>query len=57
MSFEEKIKKANEALDKLNNDELTLNESVKIYKMGLESIKKAREELEKAKLEVESIDE
>ncbi|MBK2000301.1 exodeoxyribonuclease VII small subunit [Campylobacter sp. LH-2024] len=57
MSFEEKIKKANEALDKLNNDELTLNESVKIYKMGLESIKKAREELEKAKLEVENIDE
>ncbi|MBZ7930147.1 exodeoxyribonuclease VII small subunit [Campylobacter sp. RM10532] len=56
MSFEEKIKKANEALDKLNNDELTLNESVKIYKMGLESIKKAREELEKAKLEVENID-
>ena len=50
MSFEENLKKANEALEKLD-------ESVKIYKTGLLSIKKAREDLEKAKLEVEKIDE
>ena len=57
MSFEENLKHANESLEKLNNLELALDESVKIYKEGLESIKKARLELEKAKLEVEQIDE
>ncbi|ECP7274882.1 exodeoxyribonuclease VII small subunit [Campylobacter jejuni] len=57
MSFEENLKNANEALEKLNNQDLALDESVKIYKEGLESIKKARLELEKAKLEVEQIDE
>lgn len=51
------LKHANESLEKLNNQELALDESVKIYKEGLESIKKARLELEKAKLEVEQIDE
>ncbi|EFC30963.1 exodeoxyribonuclease VII small subunit [Campylobacter jejuni] len=57
MSFEENLKHANKSLEKLNNQELALDESVKIYKEGLESIKKARLELEKAKLEVEQIDE
>ncbi|ECL3821341.1 exodeoxyribonuclease VII small subunit, partial [Campylobacter jejuni] len=45
MSFEENLKHANESLEKLNNQELALDESVKIYKEGLESIKKARLEL------------
>ncbi|TQR33045.1 exodeoxyribonuclease VII small subunit [Campylobacter sp. MIT 99-7217] len=57
MSFEEKCKKANEALEKLNNNELSLDDSVKIYKEGLKNIKEAREILEKARLEVEQIDE
>ncbi|EAI4456990.1 exodeoxyribonuclease VII small subunit [Campylobacter upsaliensis] len=57
MSFEANLKKANEALTQLNEEELSLEESVKIYKIGLESIEKARFELEKAKLEVEKIDE
>ncbi|EAI7874058.1 exodeoxyribonuclease VII small subunit [Campylobacter jejuni] len=57
MSFEENLKHANESLEKLNNQELALDESVKIYKEGLESIKKARLALEKARLEVEHIDE
>lgn len=57
MSFEANLKQANEALEKLNNQELALDESIKIYKEGLESIKKARLELEKARLEVEQIDE
>lgn len=51
------LKHANESLEKLNNQELALDESVKIYKEGLESIKKARLALEKARLEVEHIDE
>lgn len=57
MSFEANLKKANEALTQLNEEELSLEESVKIYKIGPESIEKARLELEKAKLEVEKIDE
>lgn len=57
MNFEENLAKANKALEDLNNDELSLDESIKIYKDGLKSIKKAREILEKAKLEVEQIDE
>lgn len=57
MSFEANLKKANEALTQLNEEELSLEESVKIYKIGLESIEKARLELKKAKLEVEKIDE
>ncbi|MBM0637196.1 exodeoxyribonuclease VII small subunit [Campylobacter sp. VicNov18] len=57
MSFEANLKQANEALEKLNNQELALDESIKIYKEGLKSIKKARLALEKAKLEVEQIDE
>ncbi|EHD3050191.1 exodeoxyribonuclease VII small subunit [Campylobacter upsaliensis] len=57
MSFEANLKKANEALTQLNEEELSLEESVKIYKIGFESIEKARLELEKAKLEVEKIDE
>ena len=57
MSFEENLEQANKALEELNNKELSLDQSVKIYKAGLQSIKKARLELEKAKLEVEQIDE
>ncbi|MCX2683143.1 exodeoxyribonuclease VII small subunit [Campylobacter sp. MIT 21-1685] len=57
MSFEKNIQKANEALEKLNDNTLPLAKSVEIYKMGLESIKKAREQLEEAKLKVESLDE
>ncbi|KAA6224652.1 MULTISPECIES: exodeoxyribonuclease VII small subunit [unclassified Campylobacter] len=59
MKYEECIKKANEVLEKLNqnNEELSLDECVKIYKEGLKSIKTAREILQNAKLEVENIDE
>ncbi|MGI7618719.1 exodeoxyribonuclease VII small subunit, partial [Campylobacter coli] len=32
MSFEENLKNANESLEKLNDKELSLDESVKIYK-------------------------
>lgn len=57
MSFEENLRKANEALEKLNNKDLSLDESVKIYKQGLKYIDEARVALEKAKLEIEKIDE
>ena len=57
MSFEKKLNRANEILESLNNDELSLKQSVEIYKEGLKNIKEAREILEKASLEVEQIDE
>lgn len=57
MSFEENLNKANVALEKLNDKDLSLDESVKIYKEGLKFIEDARKELEKAKFEVEKIDE
>ncbi|KGI57339.1 exodeoxyribonuclease VII small subunit [Campylobacter sp. MIT 97-5078] len=57
MNFEENLNEANKALEELNKDELSLDESVKIYKQGLEFIKNARELLEKAKLEIKEIDE
>ena len=47
MSFEENLNKANVALEKLNDKDLSLDESVKIYKEGLKFIEDARKELEK----------
>ena len=43
-------------LEKLNESELSLDESVKLYKEGLANIKEAKELLEKAKLEVKEIE-
>lgn len=57
MKFEENLNKANEILEKLNDKNLALDESVKLYKIGLEHIKAAQKELENAKLEIEKIDE
>ncbi len=54
-SFEEKLKKSKELVDKLMNPEITLEESIKIYKEGLETIKEAQQMLEEAKLKVEEI--
>ncbi len=55
VSFEEKLEKSKELIDKLMNPEITLEESIKIYKEGLESIKEAQKMLEEAKLKVEEI--
>jgi exodeoxyribonuclease VII small subunit len=52
--YEKKIEKAKKLLDKLSSD-LTLHESMKIYKEGLKTIEEATEILEKAKLEFEEI--
>lgn len=56
-NFEGNLKKANEALERLNSKDLSLDESVKLYKTGLKFIENARNALEKAKFEVEKIDE
>lgn len=57
MSFETNLKEAHDILEKLNDEELSLSESVKLYKKGLKFIDEARQILEKAKLEIKEVDE
>ena len=54
-SFEDMLERSKELVDKLMNPEITLEESIKIYKDGLETIKEAQKMLEEAKLKVEEI--
>lgn len=51
LSFEQKIESAKEFLEKLSNPEITLSDSVKLYKDGLKEIEEAQKLLEEAKLE------
>ncbi|WP_298052686.1 exodeoxyribonuclease VII small subunit [uncultured Campylobacter sp.] len=55
MSFEEKMEKINALLKSLNDKDLSLEESVKLYKQGVALLKEAKEILENAKLEVTEI--
>ena len=55
VSFEENIKNAQELLDKLINPEITLSQSVAVYKEGLAQLEKAGKLLEQAKLEFQEI--
>ena len=52
LSFEDKMNKLQEIVDLLEQGKITLAESVKLYKEGLELTQKCKEELEKAKHEV-----
>ncbi|ABK83359.1 exodeoxyribonuclease VII small subunit [Campylobacter fetus] len=54
-SFESKIDKLNELLNKLNDENLTLLDSVELYKSGTKLVKEAREMLENAKLSIQEI--
>jgi exodeoxyribonuclease VII small subunit len=56
LSFEEKIKKSKEILDKLMDPEITLEDSVKFYKEGLKELQEAQKLLEKAKITFEEFD-
>ena len=55
MSFEEKMEKINVLLKSLNDKDLSLEESVKLYKQGVALLKEAKEILENAKLEIAEI--
>ena len=55
MSFEEKMEKINALLKSLNDKDLSLEESVKLYKQGVALLKEAKEILENAELEVAEI--
>lgn len=50
-NFETLIERSKVALNRLNQDDLSLQESLEIYKEGLENLQEAQELLEKAKLE------
>lgn len=53
LSFEDKIKKSKEILDKLMDPEITLENSVKFYKEGLKELQEAQKLLEEAKIAFE----
>ncbi|OBV28643.1 exodeoxyribonuclease VII small subunit [Helicobacter sp. CLO-3] len=53
--FEEKIQKTKEILSKLNAQDLSLKESLALYKVGVEELKAAQAMLERAKAEYEEI--
>jgi exodeoxyribonuclease VII small subunit len=53
MSFEDRIEKSKEILEKLMNPEITLSESVALYKDGTDELKDASRLLEEAKLKFE----
>ncbi len=50
LAFEEKILKAKELLEKLNNPEITLQNSIEIYKSGIKELEEAQKLLDEAKL-------
>jgi len=55
INFEDKIEEAKELLDKLLDPEITLSQSVEVYKEGLEKLNIAQKLLEDAKLQFEEL--
>ncbi|RXJ88062.1 exodeoxyribonuclease VII small subunit [Arcobacter sp. CECT 8985] len=50
LAFEEKILKAKELLEKLNNQDITLQNSIEVYKSGIKQLDEAQKLLDEAKL-------
>ena len=50
INFEEKIIKAKELLEKLSNPQITLSDSIKVYKTGVKELEDAQKLLDEAKL-------
>ena len=50
INFEEKIIKAKELLEKLSNPQITLNDSIQVYKTGVKELEDAQKLLDEAKL-------
>ncbi len=55
--FEEALKELESIVMKLENDEITLEESVKLYEKGIELSKFCTEILEQAELRIEQVNE
>ncbi|MDO5045426.1 exodeoxyribonuclease VII small subunit [Campylobacter sp.] len=54
-NFESKLIKANEILERLNKEELSLEQSVKLHKEGKKLLEEAAEILQNAKLQIKEI--
>lgn len=50
VSFEKKVIKAKELLEKLSNPQITLSDSLEVYKTGMKELEEAQKLLEEAKL-------
>ena len=50
VNFEEKIIKAKELLEKLSNPQITLSDSIQLYKTGIKELEDAQKLLDEAKL-------
>ncbi|MFY9068638.1 exodeoxyribonuclease VII small subunit [Aliarcobacter butzleri] len=50
VDFEDKISNAKEFLEKLSNPEITLSDSIKLYKDGIKELEVAQKLLDEAKL-------
>ena len=49
-NFEDKIIKAKELLEKLSNPQITLSDSINVYKIGVKELEDAQKLLDEAKL-------
>ena len=56
LDFESKVEAAKKIMEQLMDPEIPLEKSVKLYKEGMALLKEAGEILEKAKIEVETIE-
>lgn len=54
--YDIKIKELNETLEKLQSSSMSLEESIELYKRGMELYKECTIELEKLKLSIKTID-
>jgi len=55
-TFEEKLAHSKALLERLMDQDITLEESVKLYEEGLKNIKEAQQLIEKAKMQIEVIE-
>ena len=56
IKFEEALEKLAEINENLESDEISLEDSVKLFKEGLELSKLCQKKLDEAKLEIEKIE-
>ena len=56
IKFEEALEKLADINEKLESDEISLEDSVKLFKEGLELSKLCQKKLDEAKLEIEKIE-
>ena len=54
-SFEDELEHTKEILNRLMDPEITLQESIKLYEEGINSVKRAQKMIEEAKIKVEII--